>query len=349
MRHRIPVPAAALLALLLAAAAAGAQETPSVVTLKTKDGLSLQADWYRGEEGMPGVVGLHMYPADRSSWRPLALARPKGWHFLALDLRGYGGSARQGEKDLSGRVKDRDPALFGAMWQDALAGVAHLRTEGKCDPGRIGLVGASVGCSIAFDAAVRERVVSAVAALSPGTAYLGIPTPEHLRSWPGIPVLLLAPKEEEGPVLELAEALKRHPWVDRTIVPGGRELHGTNLFGKVEGIESRLAAWLEAALGREILDGEVDPFEAAPPAEGRGGIVERTLNPAGRIHLRADPNCLNVAFAGAAEILPTFSVTVATIPAEADRPPDIQRFRGVASASGEMAGAWLDSWSGTAW
>ena len=346
---RLAAAAALALALLPAPAAPAPAGAPTVVTLKTKDGLSLEADWYRGEEGMPGIVALHMYGADRSSWKPVADLLPAGWHLLAVDLRGHGGSAKQGKEDLGKRVEARDPELFKAMWQDARAGVAFLGEEGKCAKDRIGLLGASVGCSAAFDAAARERGVAAVAALSPGTGYLGVPTLEHLRAWPGIPVLLAAPKEEEAATLELAAALERHPWVDRKIVPGTKELHGTRMFGKAEGIEGELVRWLEAALARQLLDGVVDPVEAAAPAEGRGGVKEVTGASAGSLRLRVDGKSLNIGYTGAAELITTFAVTVTRPASEEGRPAEIQRFRGTASATGALMGAWMNSWSGKAW
>ena len=270
----VPV-AFALLA--LAAAAAPAGEGTRTVKLKTADGMTLDADLYGGSEGMPGIVALHMYQSDKSAWKPLAERRPSGWSFLAVDMRGHGGSKTQGGKDLTDQVKKRDEALFQGMWQDALAGVAYLKDEVKCDPKRIGLVGASVGCSVAIEATIRRgQDIAAVAALTPGTAYLGIPTMDQVKSWKDQPLLLLSSeKEAEGGARPIYEALRRRPDVEQQVVPG-EDIHGTKMFGKVPGIEDRLASWFDAVLGREFVDGAVDPVEKRIiSGRGRRGVGEQ--------------------------------------------------------------------------
>jgi pimeloyl-ACP methyl ester carboxylesterase len=346
LRLRLP-PALLLLAALSPAAPAPASPMASVVKFKTADGMTLEADWYAGDEGMPGVVGLHQYPSDRTSWKPLAEKRPAGWHFLAVDLRGYGGSKTQDGKDLSDRVKKRDPELFKAMWQDALAAVKHLRDEAKCDPKRIGLVGASVGCSIAMDATVRRgQDVAAVCCLTPGTDYLGVPTMDHLKTWKEQPLLLLSAEDEaEGGAKPIAAALSRKPEVELRIVPG-EKIHGTNMFGKAAGIEDRITAWLEAVLGRQILDGVIDPVEAKVP-EGRGdeqtfqGGLEKSLR------IRVDAKGINIV--GEGTFSPAFLLFVDPTGSTEEFPPGGKRLRGSGSPSGSLVGAAVDTWNDGSW
>jgi pimeloyl-ACP methyl ester carboxylesterase len=337
---------AALVFAGLLPAAARAGEGPKVVHLKTRDGLTLEADWYSGGEGMPGIVGLHMYPADRTSWKPLAEHRPEGFHFLAVDLRGYGGSKVQDGKDLSPRVKDRDPTLFQAMWQDAEAAVKFLRTEAKCDPKRIGIVGASVGCSLAIDTAVRDGRIAGVACLSPGTNYFGIPTVDTIKSWPaGTPLLLVSPEgEAEGGAKPLAAELKGRPEVELRSVPGGREMHGTLMLDLVR---KRLGLWLMSALRREMLDGVLDATEKSsivplPAAEGA---------PEARGRVQGDASALNVYWrreaqggsgTGNLELLVTILDGNRQVVAN-------KRLRGMASGEGALLKAWMDTWDGQKW
>ncbi len=329
--------------LLLPAAPPG----PAVVTFKTADGMTIQADHYPGDEGMPGIVGLHMYPSDRSSWRPLAEKRPAGFHFLALDLRGYGGSRKQGTADLGEAVKKRDPQLFQAMWQDALAGVKFLRDEGTCDPKRIGLVGASVGCSVAIDATIRRgSEIAAVAALTPGKDYLGVPTMDHIRTWKEQPLLLLSSeKEADGGARPIAAELKKRPEIELSIVPG-EDVHGTMMFGKVEGIEDRIASWFDAVLGRAILDGAADPVEKRV-LPGRGYELPHDPNLKRSLTVRTDSKGISILGEGAF----TASVVLFVDPAgkeDAFEEGGI-RLRGTGSPSGTLVGACRDTWTAGQW
>ncbi len=346
--------ATALAVALLPPAPGLAADGPKVVHLKTQDGLDLEADWYQGAEGMPGIVGLHMYPADRTSWKPLAEKRPPGFHFLAVDLRGYGGSRVQGGKDLSERVKAREPQHFQSMWQDAAAAVKFLRGEAKCDPKRIGIVGASVGCSLAIDTAVRDGKVAGVACLSPGTNYFGIPSIDHVKSWPaGTPLLLVSPEgEAEGGAKPLAAELKGRSEVEVRTIPGGRELHGTLLLPKVE---NRLGKWVECVLGRQILDGVIDRWEECGGAKKPHGWDPRiprdaevhssvTSTAPGAMALdlwfRRDPVVSTLS--GVLEV-------VVTLVDDEGEVTENRRLRGMASGDGTLLKAWLDTWREDRW
>lgn len=239
------------------------------VRFATADGLTIAATWYPPVAGTPApapvVVALPMYRHTRGSYSPLV--RPvtdRGMGFLALDLRGHGDSAKQGGTDLSKRVDDRDPALFNAMHADVEAAIAWLAKEKSTPKGRIALVGASVGCSVAIDTAVRvPDEVAAVACLTPGRSYLGVPTMEHVAKWPkGKPLLLVSSAEEmdggAGPIFAKLEGrsaeLKRVDAAERDETADERFLHGTNMFGRVAGVESNLADWLALHLAFRRID-----------------------------------------------------------------------------------------------
>jgi pimeloyl-ACP methyl ester carboxylesterase len=342
-----------LVALCPAAAPAG--DPPCDLKVKTADGMTLEADWYPGGEGMPGVVGLHMDSADRTSWKALAAERPAGFHFLALDLRGYGKSRMQGRVDLSDRVRKKDPTLFGAMWQDAMAGVKFLREEAKCDPKRIGLAGASMGCSVAIDCAVRDGRIAGVVALTPGKGCPGIPTMDHVKAWGDAPLLLVSSEEEADlGARPIAAELKGKRGVELRIVPGTK-VQGTRMFGKVAGIEGRLANWLAAALGGEFLDGVVDACEEErTPMHGIAGSVDKTTGEFPMYGFRVGVDARGVNLSGEAPegkgFPPGFELQVADGDSPGDAPPaGAMRLRGEASAEGSLIHAWLDTWKDGKW
>jgi pimeloyl-ACP methyl ester carboxylesterase len=255
-----------LLTLILAAPLLLAAET---VTLRTEDGLSIKGSLYfTRQKGAPGVVALHMYQSDRKAWKPVAERFAKaGINLLAIDMRGHGESAIQGEDDLSGKVKARDPELFNAMWKDAIAARDHLVGKGA-DPNRIGFLGASVGCSVAIEAATRSDKTRGVCVMTPGKKYLGVDTMARLPDFGDRPMLILSSKEEAGAgASAIAKALETRA---ELVLYEKKGVHGTRMFGKVKGVEDRILSWFVNLLGAPAaMDGEakekgVEPTTVIP-------------------------------------------------------------------------------------
>jgi len=215
------------------------------VTFKTSDGVEIVADYIKGAKDAPAVLCIPMFRNVRATYLPLVLAlKEKKFHVLVLDARGHGESA----PELKKRVEARDPKLFNAMHLDVEAGMRFLESEKGCDRTRIGLVGASVGCSVAVDSAVRHPgAVRAVVLLTPGSEYLGVPTLEHLKRWPGTAIFTFTSTEEQRTSDGVIEALRPFDGSSHIIVPG-KQIHGTRMFGKVAGIEETIANFMESRL-----------------------------------------------------------------------------------------------------
>jgi pimeloyl-ACP methyl ester carboxylesterase len=207
---------------------------------------------------------------------------------LAIDLRGHGGSAKQGKTDLAPRVQKRDAKLFQDMHKDAIAAVRYLVREAACDPAKICIVGASVGCSVAIDTARRyPKEIAAVACLSPGSNYLGLDTLEHAKTWPkDKPLLLLNHKSEEGDGAAAVQAaiagsrLVTYDDAEPESAKGDASwAHGTKMFGRIPLVEQTVASFLAARTGSKkddvVLDGVVaadgpdaDPWSKAVDVGG---------------------------------------------------------------------------------
>lgn len=288
MRIRTLVPVLVFAAAAALAPAASAQEAADGkdVVVTTDDGLKLAATWWDapGENG-PGAVLLHMYRSDRSAWsRLIPHLRTRGVDVLAIDLRGHGGSAKQGDADLAPRVIERDEKLFAEMHRDAAAAVRWLVKEGKCDAKRIALVGASVGCSVAIDAAARHPdEVAAVACLSPGARYLGLDSVAHAKTYPAkAPLLLLCHDSElEAGAKTVRDAVGGSSRAAYDLIvyddapPAGLEgspmwAHGTRMFDHLPLVEQTVASFVAAKLGSAkdtaVLDGQVSDAVWAEPA-----------------------------------------------------------------------------------
>jgi len=211
------------------------------VTFETADGKAIAGSFHPAGKDAPAVICLPMYRHTRATYKrlvpPLVL---QGVSVLAIDLRGHGESA----PELADRVKNGDAAVFSAMHRDVAAAVKFLEEKKGCDRTRIGLVGASVGCSVAIDYARRHPGdVRAVVLLTPGSKYLGVGTMKHLEDWPGTAVFTFTSTEERDKSREVMDALKRFDGSNHMVVPG-KGIHGTRMFGKVASIEELIANFL---------------------------------------------------------------------------------------------------------
>lgn len=191
-----------------------------------------------------GVVLIHMYRHTKESWIPLIdELTARGITSLAIDLRGHGESLTAPDgSDSNSKVMNRDPEFFNVMHRDAAAALKYLREKRNIPPERLALVAASVGSSIAIRTAI-DNPVAGVVVMTPGENYLGIPTMEHIRKWPDIPLLILTSDEEAGRGANgIYEALKNRG--ANLKVFEKERIHGTIMFGEVDGVEQMIADWL---------------------------------------------------------------------------------------------------------
>ncbi|HPF39154.1 MAG TPA: alpha/beta fold hydrolase [Phycisphaerae bacterium] len=209
-----------------------------VITFKTSDGVEIEADWYpaKVEQGQrsPVAILIHMYPATRSSWKPMVplLRDELGISVLAYDIRGTGGSVKPAEMNLQRKYEDRDAAHFAAAKNDTIAAYEWLTKQPNIDTSRMIVFGASVGCSISLDFATQGVLVKGVACLSPGTNYMGIDSLTHIKELKGrdTKVLLISPEGEYEAIESLIKATDGADYVKGRKYDGGRENHGTRMF-----------------------------------------------------------------------------------------------------------------------
>ncbi len=260
------------------------------VALKTSDDVSLHAELWRvvptsEEEGRlgvdaPTVICLPMYRSTLSSYEPLvAPLLARGMNVLTLDLRGHGESA----PELAERVRSRDAEVFQAMHLDVEAAVEWLESQGF-DPTRVGLVGASVGCSVAAARAARDAgPFRGVVLMTPGAKYLGIDTLADAARWSGTSLLVLTSKEEYDRGVKAVDEAFRPVVADLKVeVFSERSIHGTRMFGKVKGVEEQIADWLAKRLV-EAPRLTVPHFSADDPLVQSPGFIRRTLRVARRV------------------------------------------------------------------
>jgi len=181
------------------------------------------------------VLLLHMYGGSKSDWESLAdeLARA-GLASLAIDLRGHG---------QTGGAEDWSLAV-----EDVAAAFEWLRARPGVDPGRVAVVGASIGANLSMvQSATRPEDVAAAALLSPGFDYFRVRI-EGLTA-PGVP-LFLAAAEGDGYSADTVRALAAQAGDAATLIVFDGAAHGTDMFAAHPGLAGRLVGFLVDSLSR---------------------------------------------------------------------------------------------------
>ncbi|MEK7599252.1 MAG: alpha/beta hydrolase [Patescibacteria group bacterium] len=144
---------------------------PEKVNFKTADGINIAASHWRGKEGSPAVLLLHMMPATKESWNEFAQKlNQAGFGVLAIDLRGHG----QSEGGPDGWRSFSDSQHQKSI-EDARVGFQFQKDEGHS---KFFLAGASIGANLALQFLAESDETSAAVLLSPGLNYRGIETLE---------------------------------------------------------------------------------------------------------------------------------------------------------------------------
>lgn len=145
--------------------------------LTTKDNKRIAADYYQAEDPRGWVVYLHMMPATKESWRPLASYLAKnGYAGIAIDFRGHGASdgGPEGYQEFS-------DAEHQASTKDLEAALTYLEGAGAV-PKRVALIGASIGANLALKWLAEHKEYPCAVLLSAGLNYRGIKTEPLARN-----------------------------------------------------------------------------------------------------------------------------------------------------------------------
>jgi pimeloyl-ACP methyl ester carboxylesterase len=226
--------AAAIAALMAAPSSVGALSQR--VTFRTDDGLMVAATWYEPSvRPAPAVILVHMLRKSSRDWDQLATRlAAEGIGALAVDLRGHGES--QGNAD-----------DYAGMVQDVRAARRLLALREDVIPSRIGLAGASLGATIAAQAAAEDPSITALALLSPSLEYRGLRIDAAVRKYGARPVLLIA-SDDDGYAARSARELQKAGGGAREIMILTRAGHGTAMLAGDPDLGRRLLEWLRRTL-----------------------------------------------------------------------------------------------------
>ncbi|HTM68103.1 MAG TPA: alpha/beta fold hydrolase [Candidatus Binatia bacterium] len=212
------------------------------VRFLTQDGVTIVGEHRPGPQGAPAALLLHMMPATKESWEPLAAALAgRGFATLAIDLRGHGESV-VGEGGEKLDYKAFDDAAHQAKVFDVDAAMRWLAEQGT-PASRTALVGASIGANLAIAWAAAHPEVPAAVALSPGLDYHGVTTEAAAKAMPREQKLLLAASDDDGYSFESVQTLAEadpNAEVQRLSAAG----HGTRMFEARPDLLEYVVEWI---------------------------------------------------------------------------------------------------------
>jgi pimeloyl-ACP methyl ester carboxylesterase len=210
-----------------------------VITVETRDGVTLEADYLPSATQGPAIVLLHMIPPGntRADWPDSfqeALGA-QGWSVMAVDRRGAGGSG--------GEAVDAYQGEAGKY--DVEACVKKLVEDGYT---QVAIIGASNGTTSMVDYAVWAEGEGLPVPL--GLAYMSgggyTETQNQMEDVPKVPMAFLyPPNEADWP--EGQQSLDPGTWVWHSYADGQ---HGTRLFDTPDAaqVETDLLAFTDSLL-----------------------------------------------------------------------------------------------------
>ncbi len=126
--------------------------TGETVSFNTPDGFNIFAAWFTsdGQTGCrPVVILIHPYDQNLGIWIPFVPdLTDEGYHVLAYDIRGHGGSTFQNNVYFPRSTFQTED--FNNMPLDVEGAIGWLKTRADVDAARIGLLGTELGANIAF-------------------------------------------------------------------------------------------------------------------------------------------------------------------------------------------------------
>jgi dienelactone hydrolase len=198
----------------------------------------------------PAVLLLHQFGSDRQSFDEFAKRlQKKGFGVLAIDGRGFGESVKT--TDGKTVAAERTDEAVKGMKADVSNAFDLLVKQKNVDPLKIGIVGASYGSSLALIYGSQDKIVKAVALLSPGLNYFGnMPTESAIKKYGDRPLLLVAAADDKEPaeaVKQLKSAGANDKYETKIFEKGG---HGTNIFDANVGLQDLLEQFLTKSLAK---------------------------------------------------------------------------------------------------
>lgn len=199
------------------------------VSLTTADGVALHAEtWGTGSKGVVLVHGKEQSAEDWSRFADGLASR--GFHVIAVDLRGHGTS---GQVSLS-------PAVYPQMTNDVAAATSWIREHGATE---VHLIGANLGANLVVKMAADDPEVTDIVMLSPGMNLDGVISPTAIEAYGNRPALAVASSGDAYAARTLDVLDRKAQGRFYTEILAG-DASGVRMLTYDAHLESKLIAWL---------------------------------------------------------------------------------------------------------
>jgi len=183
----------------------------------------------------PAVVLVGMLGHSRDDWRQIG-QRLADARITSLAI------------DLPGAVVPEGPGALAAWADDIRGAVAFLSSRPETRPGAIGVLGASLGASLAALAGSEDAQIRSLALVSPVTDYRGLRIEGPLRLFGARPVYLVASRLDSYSARSARELARDGPGpreVQMAEFPGA----GTVLLTREPDLVRLIIEWFQRTLG----------------------------------------------------------------------------------------------------
>jgi alpha-beta hydrolase superfamily lysophospholipase len=233
--------AVGLMAIALGTAVTQSAQRTSIdrASFRTDDGVFLTATWYAAAyRPAPAVILVPMYRRPRRDWDPIGRRLSlEGISALAIDLRGHG--------DSGGTAPD-PPQDLAPLVLDVKAARRYLASRGDVVQSRVGVLGASLGATLAVLAAAGDPTIASLALLSPSIDYRGLRIESPLRKL-ARPVLLVA-GDDDPYAHRSARELQQSKAGTRELLVLPQAGHGTTMIMRAPDLAASLVDWFRRTL-----------------------------------------------------------------------------------------------------
>jgi dienelactone hydrolase len=223
-------------ALTLASVPAVLTAAARTITFRTPSGRMVEASLNEASQRpAPAVVLVGMLGHSRDDWQAVA-QRLADARITTLAI------------DLPGAVVPDDPRVLAGWSEDVRGAALYLAARPETKLGGIGVMGASLGASLAVVAAAGDQQIRSLALISPTVEYRGLRIDNALRQYGARPAYLVASSMDPYAARSVRDLAKNPPGI-REVQMAEVPANGTVLLAREPDLVRLVIEWFQRTLG----------------------------------------------------------------------------------------------------
>lgn len=219
-----------------------AQSKAKAVGFPSEDGFRLSGAYYAGRKSAPAILLLHQCDREGATTgyeRLAELLADRGFHVLALDFRGYGGSKNA---EFTGQNWQQAQTFFT---RDTEAAYKFLLSQPGVSKTHAGVAGASCGGRQAIHLAERHPEIKSLVFVS---SAVGGAFEKAFASLLDRPILCITSENDKMAVESMKRLFEQSQHKESRLIVYKGSAHGTPLFNHDAGLEMIVVEWFRTQL-----------------------------------------------------------------------------------------------------